>query len=75
MNKNKQNQESIISTFSCCPHCRGTSGYYCLERVSGIVQSNTTWKGIKENSNINDFIKYKRIHRFYKCRDCHKNIA
>ena len=64
-----------IDIITSCPFCGGTSGYYSRERVSGIVTDNKTWAGIAENSNMNDAIKYKRIHRYYKCQDCHKNIA
>ena len=69
------NKQNVIASFSSCPHCGGTSGYYCLERITGVVQDNTTWEGIKENYNMNDSILYKRIHKYYKCQDCHKNIA
>ena len=68
-------KHSVITSFSSCPHCGGKSGYYTLSRVSGIVQDNTDWNGRKENSNMNDSIKYKTIHKYYKCIDCDKNIV
>jgi len=46
----------LIEDFDSCPHCGGTSGYYTLARVSGIVQDNTDWKGRKENSNMHDSV-------------------
>lgn len=66
---------AVIVNLTCCPNCGGTSGYYCLSRVSGIVKDNTTWQGVKENSNMNDSIIYKTKQKYYKCIDCHKNIA
>ena len=73
--KPQSNIGAVITSFSSCPKCGGRSGYYILSRVSGIVQDNTDWNGRKENSNMNDSITYKTIHKYYKCIDCNKNIV
>jgi len=66
---------AVITSFSACPHCGSTYGYYSRVKISGTVDYQCDFNGNGENTNIADGFNYTTISKTYRCIECRKIIC